>query len=431
MPEVVAGILGWLVPAVVVFGVTAIAVSVLVWSIGRARRSPKARSAAEQAKAAAGITLVRLDDAIEELDLELGLSGALYGGDAPATLRRARLTAQRVRDTSFEEFRAMSGDAPSSGAANSGGMSAADVRRGAARIERRASEALAAMDRAREDHAGWVRANVSAAQQVEASSARLAALRETMGDPGALVADLSRRFAEGEWQEAARAARAAVAEAAEAERLLEVASENADDPSRSVLRELAGAERSLRQAEEDARILEESHRLVTQAAQALPDEFDAARKALRQAVSIRDHLEPDDADRLAAELRAIEADLAALEPDAARRPTRTVDAIARLRTRLDLALGDARTAQQRVRGARTALAGTLASARGAIAHAEAAAAHGRADADARSRLASAQRELAAARQAPDPVEALDAARRAIRDAEDAKALIDYRRLSGG
>ena len=63
-----------------------------------------------------------------------------------------------------------------------------------------------------------------------------------------------------------------------------------------------------------------------------------------------------------------------------------------------------------------------------IARAEASVAHARAGAPARLRLLSAERELAEARQAADPVEALDAARRAMRDAEDASALADYDRL---
>ena len=40
-------ILGWAIPAAVVFGVTAIAIAVLVWGLRRARRSPRARAAAE------------------------------------------------------------------------------------------------------------------------------------------------------------------------------------------------------------------------------------------------------------------------------------------------------------------------------------------------------------------------------------------------
>lgn len=419
MGEVVAGILSWVIPALVVFGVTALAIAVIAWAIRASRRSPRARAAADELRAQSGATLVRLDDAVDELDLEVGLSGALYGGGAPASLRRARLTAQHVRDESFEEYRVIS--APEA--------SPVEIRRISARIQRRSTEALATISAARAEHSDWVRANVTAAAQVASAQKRLDALRATMGDPAALVAELS-RFAEDEWTDAARAGRAAVGHADEAERSLAVAARTADDPTRTALTDLAAAERALRRAESEARTMEETHRLVTQAAQAVPGEFAAARTALRQASVTREQLDPPDAARLGAELRVIEAELTQLEADAARRPTRTIDRIARLRDRLDLALGDARTAQQRIRGARTALPGTLAAARNAVAHAEASVGHARTSADARSRLMSAQRELAAARQMQDPVEALDAARRAMRDAEDAQALADFDRRGG-
>lgn len=421
MPEAVAAIVGWVVPVVVVLGGTAVAITIVAWAVRRGRRSPRARAAAAADRDRAGVALVRLDDAVGELDLEVGLSGALYGGGAPASLRRARLTAQHVRDASFDEFRAITGD----------GVLPSEIRVVAARIERRATEALAAIDHARAEHKGWMQAHVSAADQVRTARLRLAHLRESMGNPSALLAELSAAYDESEWREAARAAASAVAQAGDAGRLLEAAASHADDPARDALGELAAGERALRAAETGARTLEETHRLVTDAARAVPDEFAAARTALRQALATREHLEPDAADRLGSEIRAVEESLSALEGDAARHPTRTVDAIARLRDRLDLALGDARTAQQRLRGARTALPGTIAAARSAVAQAEASISHSHASADARVRLVSAQRELAAAREAHDPVEALDAARRAMRHAEDAKALADYARQSAG
>lgn len=418
MAEALEESLAWVIPALVVFGVAAIGIIVLIWLLRRARRSPRARAAAEAQRAQAGATLVRLDDAVDELDLEVGLSGALYGGGAPASLRRARLTSQHVRDTSFEEYRAISETE----------VVPDEIRRVAIRIQQRCTDALGAIAAALTEHSAWVQSNVSATRQVAAAQERLRTLRAAMGDPAALVAELSSQFDEDEWAGASRAARAAVDDADTAERLLATAARNAEDPTRSALPDLAAAERSLRRAEADSRILEEAHRLATQAAQAVPGEFAAARGALRQANAIRDQLEPVDAGRLGAQIRVIEGELSALEKDAARRPARTVDGVARLRDRLDLALGDARTAQQRIRGARTALPGTLAAARNSIAHAEASIIQTRAGADARSRLASAQRELASARQVADPVEALDAARRAMRDAEDAKALADYDRL---
>jgi hypothetical protein len=420
MPDDEATILEWIVPAAIVFGIAALLAVLGVWALRRARRSPKARAAASAAREEAGASLVRLDDAVAELDLEIGLSGALYGGGAPTSLRRARLTAQRVRDTSFGEYRALSEtDAVPD-----------DLRRAAQRIAKRAEDALALIAKARTEHDGWVRENVSAASQVAAARERVARLRASMGDSDALVTELSSRFAQEEWDAAARAARSAATEIDEADRLLALAEANAKDPSRSALGQLADAERALRQAEGDARTLEEAHRLVTQAALAVPAEFEAARAAVRSALTTRVQLDTDAATRLGTELREIDRALTALEADAATRPTRTVDAIARLRDRLDFALGDAVTAQQRLRGARTALPGTLAAARGALARAETALAHARVGADARARLLSAQDELARARQESDPVAALDAARRARRDAEDAEALANHDRMPG-
>ena len=353
MTEADGTVLGWLIPALVVFGTAALLVLIAIWLVRRIRRSPKARAAAGVIRDSAGAALVRLDDEVGELDLEVGLSGAMYGGGAPASLHRALLTAQHVRDSSFEEYRAL----------GSPSLTPDEIRRRSGRIERKVATAMSTISHARTEHVAWMHANVSAAAQVDAARGRLAALRVAMGEPQRLIDDLSSRFAEDEWRAAARAAESAFAEAAEAERLLSVAAEEAADPSRNSLADVARAERALRQAEADARSLEETHRLVTQAAQAVPSEFDAARAALRQAEAIRQHLEPVDAERLGTEVRAVAAALDALEADAPRRPTHTVDRIVRLRDRLDFALGDARTAQQRLRGARTALPGTLASAR--------------------------------------------------------------------
>jgi hypothetical protein len=417
MTEQTPDVLRWLVPALVVFGVAALAVVVGVIALRRARRSPRARAAADDARQAAGQALVRLDDAVDELDIEVGLSGALYGGDAPTSLRRARMRAQHVRDQAFEDYRTLTPRLEA-------GEEPARVRRTAEAISRRVTTALESVAQARRAHAAWVAEHVSAAEQVRAAQERLADARAAIGDPEALIAQL-RRFDEREWRDAAVAARAAVAEADEAEQRLSEAARSADDPSRSALAELAAGERALRRAEADARTLEETYRLIVQASQALRDEFDAARGAVRSAAAIRGGLPPAEAERLGDEIRAVATSLDGLDAEAARRPTYTIGQIARLRDRLDLALGDARTAQQRLRGARTALPGTLAAARNAVAHAEAAMVHVRVGADARARLLSAERELAAARQAPDPVEALDAARRALRHAEDAQALAEY------
>ena len=416
----IATVLRWLVPALVVFGVTAVALLAIGWAVRAARRSPRARASAAQARTAAGSALVHLDDEIGELDLEVGLSGALYGGGAPASLRRALMTAQHVRDEEFAQFREITAEQ---------GLAPRDVQRRARLISTHVAAALGDIVRAGAEHAQWMHANTSAAAQIEAARGRLSQLREQMGEPGALLGELSARFDESEWQDAATAATAAAAHADEAVALLARAADSAQDPSRSALADLTLAERRIRAAQSEAARLEEVHRLVVQAAAAVPDEFGAAYAAIRQALELRGQLEPDAAVRLGAAVDDAQRTLTDLERDAARRPTATVDAIARLRDRLDLALGDARTAQQRLRGARTALPGTIAAAMNAVGRAEASIAG--AGAQARVRLASARDDLASARSLDDPVQALDAARRALRHAEDAQALAAYDRMTAG
>ena len=59
MAEIVAGFLSWVIPALVVFGVAAIAIAAIAWAIRSARRSPRARAEADRIRASAGATLVQ------------------------------------------------------------------------------------------------------------------------------------------------------------------------------------------------------------------------------------------------------------------------------------------------------------------------------------------------------------------------------------
>src|SRR5690606_11842955 len=95
MPEV---LLRWGVPALIVFGSAAVLILAIVLGIRLARRGKRARARAQRALEDLGSLLVRLDDATEELELEIGMSSALYDGRPPSSLRRARLTAQHTRD---------------------------------------------------------------------------------------------------------------------------------------------------------------------------------------------------------------------------------------------------------------------------------------------------------------------------------------------
>ena len=99
-----------LVPSAVVFG-TATALADRAGPCGRCAgpaAAPVPARPRRPQRATAGSALVALDDAVAELDLEVGLSGALYGGEDAATLRRARMSAQHARDQAFQEYRDIS-----------------------------------------------------------------------------------------------------------------------------------------------------------------------------------------------------------------------------------------------------------------------------------------------------------------------------------
>ncbi|MGI6878328.1 hypothetical protein [Microbacterium sp. gxy059] len=402
-------------PVGIALVVLAAIVVVAVIVAKRVRRGKRAQERAAAELAAAGAKLVELDDAAAAIDLELGLSTPLYGGTPPASLRRARLTAQHSRDDAFAAYRTASAE----------GRHPAEVRREARRLSRAIDEALRITSAAREENAAWVDENASPESQIDLAQARIDELRELMGDPAALRVDLERIADESEWDDAAHADERAHEAIEEAEDHWNRALAAIGDPSASVREALADMERALVRAGQSAQLLEETHRLVTGAAQAIGDEEKAARSAIRAAEGTLATLSEDDAPRLAEAIRVADSALEQAMRVAERRPVTANERIARLRHRLDIALGDSRTQQQRLRGARSALPGSLSAARSALARAESIVLD--AELDARVRLDSARHELAAARQAHDPIEALEAARRATRDAEEAAVLARFRK----
>jgi hypothetical protein len=108
-------------------------------------------------------------------------------------------------------------------------------------------------------------------------------------------------------------------------------------------------------------------------------------------------------------------------------PIAQLDGLNAAIARLDMALASARNQTQRLEHAKLALAGALVSAKSQIAAVRGfiLAGGGAAGADARSRLSEAERELKVAEAEADPVDALDAARRAVTHARDADALARY------
>ncbi|WP_110588080.1 hypothetical protein [Microbacterium suaedae] len=416
LPEVTTeGVLAWVIPALVVFGGTALVIVAIVMAVRVARRGKRARRSARESLDAVGAKLVELDDQTEGLELEIGMSSALYDGRPPASLRRARLTAQHTRDDAFAAYRDASGEdvLPSA------------QRREAKRLSVGIDKAMEIIRRARADHEEWLREHSSAQEQVDVARRRIVELEARMGEPAALRAELARIADESEWEAAAHADDEASESLEEAKALLREAEEQAADPSRSARETLRACEEAVSRAERASRLLEETHRLVKNARLAVDDEHRAAESAIRAAIGTQKALDPEQAAELGEAIRVASAALESASEIAERRPVTANERIARLRDRLDMALADARTQQQRLRGARSALPGSLNAARSALARAEAVILD--AEVDARVRLDSARRELAFARQSHDPIEALDASRRARRDAEDAAVLARFRK----
>lgn len=416
MPEITTELVTeWGVPALIALGSLAVIVVALVLGVRFARRGKRARIRAERALADLGALVVRLDDATEELELEIGMSSALYDGRPPASLRRARLTAQHTRDDAFAAYSAVTAE---------GTLPAHQVAE-SKRLTIAVQKALDVIANAHAENEAWLAKNTTAAEQVEVARQRLDEIAERMGDPSALREELARIADESEWEDAADADTAARDALDEACEHLRAAEEKAADPALSARDDLTACEKALARAENASQLLEETHRLVQHATLAVGDEQLGAAAAIRAAAGTQLATDPAHAPKLAEAIRVSSAALDSAMRIAERRPVAANERIARLRDQLDIALAGARTQQQQLRGARSALPGSLAAARSALARSEAVVTG--AEIDARVRLDSARRELAFARQAQDPIEALDASRRARRDAEEATTLAKDRK----
>ncbi|MEX0153568.1 hypothetical protein [Microbacterium sp. LMI1-1-1.1] len=373
--------LPWLVPLGIGLVAVLFAAALTILVVRLSRRSPRAREAARAARREAETALLRLDDAVDDLDIAVEASGALI--DGPDELRRARAAAARTRDRGYTEVAALR--APN--------RIPAEVRADAVRIRGRLSDAVARVERTRADLDSWADAHRPLADRLAAARARLDETLAATGDPAPLQEALRRRFDVEDIADAESAARQAADARAAADDAL--AAGEADSPHR--------ATRATRVLARSLRGIEEMHRSALQAAENVEREIATVRVELTG--------RPDLADAAGAVDRAAET--------ATRRPRAAIAAVARARERMDAAPLGSLTTRQRIEAARAALPGTLACARTALTAAETAADGG--PLDARLRRQQARRELAAARAATDPVSALVAARAAWSDALEASA----------
>lgn len=371
--------LPWLVPLGIGLVAVLFAAALTIFLVRLSRRSPRAREAARHARREAEAVLLRLDDAVDDLDIAAEASGALV--DGPDDLRRARAAAARTRDRGFADVAALR--APN--------RVPAEMRADALRIRDRLAAAVDRVARTRTDLTAWTDAHRPLADRLAAARARRDETSASAGDPAPLLEALRRRFDAEDIVDAESAARQAADARVAADEALAAA--DADGLHR--------ATRATRVLARSLRGIEEMHRSALQAAENVDREIAAVRVELTGRPGL------DDA------ASAVER-AAALAP---RRPRAAIETVAHARERMDATPTGPVTTRQRIEAARAALPGTLACARTALTAAEARADGG--SLDARLRRQQARRELAAARAATDPVSALVAARAAWSDAIEA------------
>ncbi len=404
--------------AIGTFLVLALIIGIVAFAVLFARRgdsaSARAGSGIADLSRRAGTLLVRLDDAVREAEAEVGYATAQFGAERAAPFADSLADARRKLAEAFRLRQALDDATPDSDT----------------------------------DRRAWTLQIIALCEQAETllgeQDAAFRRLRGVEANAGSTLDDLRRRIRDSFARiESARATTAALGEkyaehvvrdvapnADRAERLLTLASEHADaaaaDISQSgvnaVSGRLAEAAQAARQADALLDAVDRRARELSQAESALAALRTSAGADIAEAR--REVDSAPDADSGAGILAAI-ASVSTVEPRSPADPVAELDLLGDAIADLDLALASSRNQAQRLEHARAAYEGTLVSARSQIAIARDLVARGRTGVDARTRLAEAERQFEIAQAETDPVEALDAIRRAVTHARDADALARY------
>ncbi|WP_440709189.1 hypothetical protein [Herbiconiux sp. YIM B11900] len=368
----------------------------------------------------ASIQLVQMDDALREAADEIEFTRAEFGDAAATEFAEALDTARRRASEAFALRQRLDDSVPDT---------EQQQRDWSKRILSLSDSALALVtaqsrsiqDR-RRDETSAPAALARARSAIVAGRARLPESRATLSEladayASTAIAPVTDAAAEAEAAfDAADAELTGLEQSLAANALAPVARpvQQAESAVRRALARLDGVER-MRQGLREARVARESA-------------LSAAGAQRTEAARLRDTVEDAAAaERITAASAALEAAVDTARARTAADPVADVDALAAAAAHLDETLAVARTAQQRLDSARSALVGAIAIAESHIRTADDAIAsgRGRVGTDARTRLAAARHELELARQEADPVAALDGARRAATRATDADALARY------
>ncbi|MRG60178.1 hypothetical protein GE115_09905 [Agromyces sp. CFH 90414] len=425
----------WWLPSVVVFGAAAVGAVLVMVGVRRAasRRGQVELDAGRRLEIEAKGLIVRADESVREGRREVAFAEAQFGAARAAPLREAVDRAGGLLREALLLQQRLDDAEPDT---------AAERRTWSSRIADGCRSAIALVDAATAELTAARAAERDVADELPVLRERIAQLQRRLATADAALEHLGRRFASSTLAAADADRRRASAAVAEAGVAVEVAAQRAatagaGDAAEEPAADLLGRARAA--AEQAERRLEAVERLEADLATASDEaRAEAARLdvELAEARAQRDGLadgsdaaEPGVAAAavdLGAALRQASALLAEPAPALAD-PFLLRDRLRAARDRVEAARADARRASSRLHGARSALGGALAIAESRILVARGLVDRGRSHvgADARTRLAEAERQLVIARQEPDPVAALDAARRAAARASDAEALARY------
>jgi hypothetical protein len=417
--------LGWL-PSLVVFGTTAVLIVAGVAGFRRlgVRRELHDVAVVRELETSVKARLVHADDLVRDAEREVRFAEAQFGPEAARELAGAVEHARRRLREAFLLQQRLD-DAETESAAQRGAWS----RRIDAlcdSIDHELGDAHAALAARRS-------AERAALDDAPGLRERAAGLARRRDEADAALTRLADRFTPVALAEAHGAVGRVGRELAAASAALDTAQERlAAGPGSPVHELLATAAGHLERGERDIAVVEgveldlaAAQREAAAEAAHLDDELMTARRE-RDA-----HADPEAAAALGTEIGEASRVLGS-RGELVGDPVGDRTRLRAARDRLETARAAARASQQRIDGAQGALGGAMAIAESQIVIARSAVERGggRVGADARTRLAEAERQLAIARREPDPVAALDAARRATTRANDAEALAHYDTLGG-
>ena len=418
--ETMRNLVTLVVTAAVVVGGLLVVGMVLLFR-NRDGAKPSAAAGLVALRATANVQLVRLDETLSAADNELGFAIAQFGEEKTRDYALAVQKAHTMSTTAFRTRQQLDDAFPES---------VTKQRELTLQIVALCEAAQGALDKEQAGFTALRSAEVAAPQSLAALRTGIAAARKRLAPATATLKRLAADYRPQIVEEHARAIadartqlEAATETVAAAEKQLSPAGVNA------VTGDVRDAELALSRATTLLDAIDTTEKELDGAAAAVVDLIASTRADLTEARRERDSApDPDTGAAIIDAIEAVEKVLATVAGEA--RPSDPIENLDRLNAaiaELDTALASARNQAQRLEHARTALAGTLVSARSQLAATRSfmAAGGGRVGADARVRLSEAERELKNAEAEADPVDALDAARRAVTSARDADALARY------